>query len=306
MRAVAVVFTLSWALVVVACGPDLGTCDEPTARKLVYLNGVPYTEGQALIHQSCSASLCHAESATATSRNGAPHGLNFDLSPMTKASTAENLVVLQRGVNRIRDEAEEIWAIIESGEMPPGKAGDLPDLPFYRDVAATVPANLAAVDIAESRQLVRNWLACSAPVVAATTDSPQAAAVVSASIGAVVDPGQATIQPNFASIFDFLLGPSCASCHRAAGPYAALGLDFTSADTSFATLVSKPAAMAGGGMCGGMNRQHVVPRDCANSLLWQKLQATVPCGAPMPLGGPPPSEEARKAVCDWITAGAAR
>src|SRR5262245_38153520 len=80
MRGVSVVLVLSsWAMS--ACGPDLGTCDMAKATApLVYLNGVPYTEGQALIYQNCAGSQCHAASAVGVSRTGAPHGLNFDVS----------------------------------------------------------------------------------------------------------------------------------------------------------------------------------------------------------------------------------
>jgi len=170
MRAAVVVVTLCSA--VVACGPDLGTCDMTAAIKPAYLGGIPYVEGQALVHQSCAGSQCHAARATGLARTGAPHGLDLDVAPLTKASTADDLLTLQAGVNRIRDEAEEIWAVIDSGEMPPFPAGDRADLPWYSDAAGTTPAMLTGLDLTEAREKVRNWLACAAPVVAATTDSP--------------------------------------------------------------------------------------------------------------------------------------
>lgn len=300
MRAVAVVMMLmmtSWA--VVGCGSDLGQCDLPRAQKMVYLNGIPYTEGQALMHQSCAGGLCHAQSATGDSRVGAPHGLDFDVVPMNKSSTPANLAVLQKGVSTIRDEAAEIWSEVDDGTMPPGEAGDRPDLPWKLDKEGTTDAMLTGVDLDGARDTLRNWLACAAPIIAATTDSPLRDAA--APLGASAEPGESTIEATLPSIFEKLLVQQCQVCHKAGGVFPSI--DFTSVDTSFDTLVGKDAAAAGA--CGG--RKLVVPNDCQNSLLWQKIQpmGTVPlCGTTMPQGGDVPDEMTRNAVCDWINAGA--
>ena len=305
MRAAVVVVMLCSA--VVACGPDLGNCDLPAAQKMVYLNGIPYVEGQALIHQSCAGSFCHAAGATGAARSGAPHGLDFDVAPMTKDSTATSLTVLQRGVNRVRDEAEELWSIIETGEMPPGEAGDRPDLAWTWDAAGTMPAMLTAVDLDEARQKVRNWLACAAPVVAATTDSPQAAQVRALNLGAVEMPGTVNVGATFDSIYTSLL-VGCESCHRAASPFPNQALNFSTADAAFMTLVGKDAFSGAAAECAGSKL--VIAGNCVDSLLYQKLlpegMQKNACGAPMPLTGMPATDAQRKAVCDWINAGAAR
>jgi cytochrome c5 len=297
MRVVAVVLTLSWA--VVACEVDLGTCDMTAATKVAYLNGTPYHEGQALVNASCAGGTCHASGATGAGRNGAPHGLNFDVQPLTKSSTAADVSVLKAGLTEIRAEASELWALIDEGEMPPGKVGERPPPALYSDMGGTLK-----VDLANSKEKVRNWLACQAPIVAGTTDSAVMADAMA--LGKVVPPGTAAIAANFASIYDNLL-TTCTACHSAVGTYKQLVLDFASRDAAFATLVNKIAVTGSGGMCSG--RTLVKPMDCKNSLLYQKLAATgAPelCGASMPFGAPMVSADVAKAVCDWIDAGAAK
>ncbi|HKU43850.1 MAG TPA: hypothetical protein VJR89_37075 [Polyangiales bacterium] len=306
MRGVSLVLVLavfeSWAMS--ACGPDLGTCDMDAAKKAVYLNGVPYTEGQALIYQNCAGSQCHAASAVGASRTGAPHGLDFDVSPMDKTSTADKVPVLQAGIGNVRDEADELWQQVDSGKMPPGKAGDRPDLP-WTDVTGTVNVMLTGLDLAEARDKVRNWLACAAPIYAATSDSPQKDAVMA--LGAVGDPGTPpSVGPSWSSVYTNVLS-SCGSCHNPSSPFSNQALDLSNKDTAYMQLVGKMAFSGSGAMCSG--RTFVIPKDCQNSLLYQKLQPKGAvanlCGMPMPYGSPDPVPEAqRKAVCDWITAGA--
>jgi hypothetical protein len=303
MRAVFVVLAVSSA--VVACGPDLGTCDIDAAKEVVYLNGAPFVVGQALVYQSCAGSTCHASSAVGKGRTGAPHGLNFDVQPLTKSSTAKDLDVLRSGINEVRNEADELWSVIDSGEMPPGKAGDRPDLAWYSDAAGTTQAMLTGLDLADARDKVRNWLACQAPIVAATSDSTLATGAMRMQLGSVVMQGKPTIGPNFQSIYDNLL-TTCTTCHSATGAYKNLGLDFTTKDSAYMTLVNKNAFAGSGGMC--MGRTLVKPMDCQSSLLYQKLAfatgSSQLCGMSMPYGAAMVSSDVQKAVCDWIAAGA--
>jgi hypothetical protein len=303
MRARFVCLVVSWA--VVACGPDLGTCDMDAAKKIVFLDGTPYTEGQALTYQSCAGSTCHASRAVGDGRTGAPHGLNFDVQPLTKSATVEDLRVLRSGINEVRNEAEELWSAIDGGEMPPGKAGDRPDLAWYSDAAGTTPAMLTGLDLAEARDNVRNWLACQAPIVAATSDSPLAQQAKRMMLGAVLDPGTSTIGTTFQSIYDNLL-TTCTACHGATSPYKNQALNFSTKDAAFASLVGKNAFDMTDAKCKG--RKLVTPGDCEMSLLYQKLSLTKGsadlCGDPMPLTGSMVSAATQKAVCDWIMAGA--
>jgi hypothetical protein len=304
MRAAFVVFVMS--LGVVACGPDLGNCDMKAATKVVFLGGTPYVEGQALVYQSCAGSTCHASAAVGAGRTGAPHGLNFDVQPLTKSSSAKDLEILRSGINKVRGEADELWSVIDSGEMPPGKAGDRPDLPWFADAAGTMDAMLTGLDLAEARDKVRNWLACQAPIVAATTDSPYASQAKSMQLGSVMSAGVTTIKgTTFQSIYDNVL-ITCVACHGATSPYKNQALNFSTKDAAYMSLVGKSAFAGTDAQCSG--RTLVTKGDCMTSLLYQKLTlakgSAELCGEPMPLTGPKISDEAQKAVCDWITAGA--
>jgi hypothetical protein len=304
MRAAAfVVFVMS--LSVVACGPDLGNCDMEAAKTRVFLNGTPFVEGQALLYQSCAGTTCHASGAVGEGRTGAPHGLNIDVQPLTKSATAADLNILRAGINEVRGEADELWAVIDSGKMPPGKVGDRPDLPWFSDAAGTTSAMLTGLDLSEARDKVRNWLACQAPIVAATSDSPLAAQAKSMLLGSVMVPGVSPINGTFQSIYDNLL-TTCRDCHGPTSPYKNQALNFSTKDTAYMSLVGKSAFAGAQAECSG--RTLVTKGDCTTSLLYQKLSlATVAaglCGAPMPLTGSMISAAAQKAVCDWITAGA--
>jgi hypothetical protein len=302
MRVVSLVLVLS-SWLVSACSPDLGTCDMDKAKTIVYLNGVPYVEGQALIYQSCAGTQCHASAAEGTARTGAPHGLNFDVQPIDKTSMEAAVPVLESGIGEVRDEAEDLWGVIDSGAMPPGKAGERNDLP-WTDSTGTMNVMLTGLDLAEARDKVRNWLACAAPIVSATSDAPLKNEV--AGLGRVEDPGTPpAIMATFTSVYTNVLA-GCSSCHSASSPYPNQALDLSNKDTAYMQLVDKPAFSGSGNAC--MGRTLVKTSDCQNSLLYQKLspKGSIPglCGAPMPLVGNPVSADSLKSVCDWINAGA--
>jgi hypothetical protein len=298
-------FALAFASVVSGCGPDLGMCDKEAAERVVYLSdGTPYFEGQAIVHQSCAGSFCHANGAVGAARSGVPHGLNFDVQPVGMQSTPENLTALRNGIATIREEKDELYALVESGEMPPGDAGERPGLTWRTDKEGTIDALLPGVTSEAGKDKVRNWLACGAPLVSGTTDSPQAGSA--ALIGLVRDSGKVTTTGTFDSVYDGIFA-GCVSCHGPGTPFATTqALDLSTKDLAFAGLVNKDAFATGA--CAG--RKLVVPGSCETSLLYQKLlpagQAQNLCGAPMPLGGTPIGAAQLAAVCDWIKAGATR
>jgi len=126
-------------------------------------------------------------------------------------------------------------------------------------------------------------------------------------LGAVQPTGTATILPTFDSIYSNLLTTS-ATCHGATMSFPGQSLNLSTADAAYAALVRQPAYATG--ECKGSTL--VVPSDCENSLLYQKLlpegMQRNACGAPMPYptGQPPTPAATIQAVCDWITAGAMR
>jgi len=154
------VMSILWCLAMIGCRPDLGECDMPTARLVVYsaLDGSPSYAGQALLQGSCGdGSFCHAERAS--DRFGAPADLDFDLG---LARDDAGLERLRRGQRHVYENRYGIMAAIEDGSMPPGDAGE-------RVASLGTPyLDLPPLSSSSGRSIVRNWLACGVPVVERT------------------------------------------------------------------------------------------------------------------------------------------
>jgi hypothetical protein len=282
------------ATVLIGCGPDLGQCDLPAAKTVVYSpQGTPYYAGQALVQQSCTG--CHGSASTEAVRKGAPHGLNFNVGGLSAVSTPADVASARESLGKIKDEADEMYGQIESGNMPPpSPAGDSPAQAWK--LADGTNANLPDVRTDVGKSTVRNWLSCGAPVVAGATG-----AVADAStIGDVLPPGKATaVDATFTSVFTGVLSGSCGGCHNTAAAMA--GLDLSTPAIAYAALVNKDASASSA--CAGKGKL-IVPGNCESSILYSKLSATPVCGSPMPLGGEPIGAAARDALCSWIKAGA--
>lgn len=166
------------------CSTDLGECDEEAARAVVYdEEGLPAYEGQALVQVSCgNGSFCHAARARGEARYGAPAGLDFDvaLAGASEASVAR----LANGKRNVEEWAQEIYGEVERGTMPPwGEATLVPhaNLPRFRRVAADgTVERLPHVDSFEGLGILKNWLACGAPVVERTEGTTTVGDVVPA------------------------------------------------------------------------------------------------------------------------------
>lgn len=149
------------------CAPEVGECDPEAATQLFYTAdeaALPAYGGQALLHASCGAgSFCHSETAEGAGRYGAPAGTDYDLG---LAETAEQTELLRRGLARLRRDQAEIWRQVHEDWMPPGEVG--------AEVGALGPAyqGLPVIYSPEGKEMVRNWLACGAPVVERTTPRP--------------------------------------------------------------------------------------------------------------------------------------
>lgn len=180
------------------CRPDLGECDEARARTVVYTDdiyGWPAYEGQALVESSCGgrSGECHSSIAEGASRHGAPAGLDFDLTVLNAATATASTDALAHGQLQTYKYRYDIVRQVEAGSMPPGSAG-----------AAFVSGNtyyygLPSIDSAEGRSILRNWLACGAPVVERT--EPLA---VPTTVGAVV-----SVRPCPDPMTDACGGASC-------------------------------------------------------------------------------------------------
>jgi hypothetical protein len=290
---VAPVFVLALA----SCEADLGTCNMTAATDIVYAaDGTPYYPGQAIVQQSCAGGFCHASGAVDANRFGAPHGLNFDVVPLTATATESQLSVLHAGISKVRDEANDMWGQIDADTMPPGDKGKrMPQ--SWTD--GTNPVDLD-IQNATGKATVRNWLACGAPIVAGVTGAPAQAMALGN-----IEPGKTiTVGPTFDSVYTSILKGTCISCHvKGTAFYGQTPMDFSTEATAYATLVNQDASTTGS--CTGKGKL-VVPGDCAHSLIWEKLAATTPavCGSPMPLGMAAIADSARQGLCDWINAGA--
>jgi hypothetical protein len=307
----------SWILiscgVLAGCGTDLGECDSLVAERVVYSpEGVPYYEGQALVRQSCASAFCHTAGATGDQRKGVPHGLDFDVAVLTVQSLESDVIRLRKGVTAIRDEAEEIYSQVESGAMPPGKEGEAAraNIAWKAQTAmgSLIDALLPDVASKDGTELLRNWLACGAPVISATSDAPPALLAEATKFG---DTGQSLgtlVEPTFESIFANVFEGECRACHISGGPYSNdQSVEFDDLDHAYDSIVG-PNAFSGGS-CDGRGAL-IVPGDCEGSLLYQKLlpegETMNPCGDPMPLGGDPLSADTLAAICEWIDTGADR
>jgi hypothetical protein len=166
------VLVAACAAAVAGCGTDLGECDMMALGGSNVQGMLAPHSGQKLINNSCAGGTCHSELAEGKARSGAPAGLNFDVVPMDN-STVEVARALRAG-NNVHDEAEEMWALIEGGDMPPeGKR--------------------AALNGAD-KETVRNWLACGAEIVAAPAQT-------------------GPVPPDLPSIHAALSGMACQACH---------------------------------------------------------------------------------------------
>lgn len=351
---------------------DLGECNldgvtedgaplpGPAALDLVYssIDGRPMFEGQALVQASCgNGSFCHSPSAVGSARIGAPAGLDFDvqlactdpsvdptctnLQPCEGADAqspyCERLERLQSNQGRTASWGGDIMNEIRDGTMPPGAAGaQVQDAtPWIRRDLTELP-RLATK---EGRDIVRNWLACAAPVVARTevAPTPQLELAPCQSLEdeiCIYSGPQADLpDPTWSSIYWSLIFPQCVVCHGpansnvdpnpenpfengtipgGASPQGLAALDLTGSDPtdtsnwaseSHGALVNVPASAAGECEGQGIN---VIPNDAAGSLMIQKMRAVQTCGGEMPLGaGTQTISNAVIAVVEeWINTGA--
>lgn len=284
---------------------DLGVCDQGLATAVYYQDGIglPMYGGQALVYASCGrGAFCHTEGARGPARYGVAAGLDFVMEP-DKGGTeviADALARLRRAQHTTYEERENLYERVASGQMPPGGAAQRETVDGSPVRFHGAPGPLPAINTSAAREILRNWLACGAPVVERT--APLASGAGS-TVGDVVscEDGTATSclcpGPTFTSIYDVLLAPQCGSvCHTPDVPtqFARNQLDLSTRERAYANLVglaTPPTGVAAmGSDCGGASRRRVVPGDPAHSLLVNKLENCDPTQPRMGVTGP--------AVCD--------
>jgi hypothetical protein len=353
------------------CKRDLGECnldgqtpdgrpiEGPAAFDIAYRfsDGLPMYEGQALVQTTCGAGqFCHSPAAVGANRIGVPAGLNFDVElactdesldalctqPIDSCEGGQTDTVYCQRLKRLHDNQNQInsWAEgmiqeMRAGAMPPGEAGrTVRDRRQWIRNADGQP--LPPIESDEAQEIVRNWLACQAPVIARTelppSDNLQLTLCdsVDDEICIYNGPQGDLPEPTWSSIYWSLMFTQCVICH---GPtnnnvdqnpsnplggqipggldsdgLAALNLtgsntmDTTNWPTESWSAVVDALAADPPGACTGLGTI-VIPNDSTNSIMVQKISATQTCGDPMPLGGSV-SVPLIQVVEEWINMGA--
>jgi hypothetical protein len=228
---------------------------------------------------------------------------------------------------------------MRAGAMPPGEAGrDVRDLRLWIRNSDGKP--LPPIESSEAQEIVRNWLACQAPVVARTelssaeADELTPCPSIDGEICIYSGPSEPP-DPEWSEIYWSIMFTECVVCHGppndttddpnpdnplggeipGGGSMAGLAaLNLTGVDTMDTTnwpteswsavvdvLAANPGECAGDGTI-------VIPNDPAGSIMIQKLRAMQTCGTEMPpdppMGLQTISEPLVRVVEAWIDLGA--
>lgn len=356
---------------VLGCKRDLGECnldgqttdgrpiDGPAAFDIAYRfdDGLPMYEGQALVQTTCGAGqFCHSPAAVGADRIGAPAGLNFDvdlactdvsqdpscLQPIescdggqTDTAYCDRLTNLRNNQNQVNRWADGMIQEMRAGAMPPGEAGrDVRDRRQWIRNSDGRP--LPPIESGEAQEIVRNWLACEAPVIARTEISATTQLTPCPSIDGEIciysGPQGDLPEATWDDIYWSVMFTRCVDCHgpdndnvdqNPNNPFedgripgglsdaALLALDLTGAsttDTSNWAFESHSAVVGvlayDQGDCAGAGTI-VIPENSAGSLMIQKMRAMPEeiCGDSMP-PGQRLSEPIILVVEEWINDGA--
>lgn len=313
------------------CGSDLGKCDpnDLNNARTVVVNGEGQAiyAGQAVLNDSCAAGRCHSSSAKGAARLGAPAGLDFDLEPAPVVPAGPGgmasvgLILDSVALSRLRshqrivfDEREEIWEQVDDGLMPPDGVGEA-----YRRVTlgrkpvvsgttcARGTEEVSPIGTSSTKAILRQWLACGAPVVEASNAAIAASELRKSPAGIPGTVGQQMPfcescdgPTTFGQIYDNVLEPSCVVCHNAK---IKLGnLDLEGAEVAYDALTMTS------GQTMNCKVPFVVPQKPEESYIIAKMGGSdiskLPlCGSPMPQGSPPLSCGLQQ-LARWIKDGA--
>jgi hypothetical protein len=293
----------------VGCEGEVGPCVSDTeSRRVVYdAFGAPAFEGQALMITSCGyGAFCHSPEIDDERRFGAPVGLEYDVRLAGYDGTIDRAELdrMTEMRTRVYEHRRSIWAQVASANMPiDGAVGELvgESAPvYYRELPDTP---MATLDTEDGREVLRNWLACGAPVVERTApvDDPSYEPT-----GWIVDPIEVEpLEANWNNIYTRLIEPRCngGPCH---GASEAGELNLEGDAEALAALLN---VASDGEECGETGARLIVPGDPDASLFVHKLSGRDAAGEPvcgrlMPIGASRLSEPSLQAVRDWIAGGA--
>jgi len=306
---------LASSLTALGCGEDVGACkSEKEGRETVLVNNTVQYAGQAIINQSCANNICHSSAVKGEARNGAPAGLDFNLRPATADGedetedgttiatlTDSDLAGLRKRQRKVVEQRNRIWQQVRDGLMPPpGMFAQFRKLArvFFTDESelctGVQSTSFAPITAGESQEVLREWLACGAPIVETNTELVTKREVGTIgyqypSCGGELPEGN-TLEAVQARIFDVY----CADCHPDMSDP-----DLRSVEASFASLLEDDSEICDG-------KPYVTKGDSSASYLYDLVSKDDPgCHARMPLGGEL-SEEEMQLIKDWIDEGALR
>ena len=281
-------------------------------RDTVLAGGQVVYGGQAILNRTCAGG-CHSSSATGDNRHGVPAGLDFDLMPVdqedvagTKKSgdrtvvklTGSQIAGLRARQKKIVEQRNLIWQQIEDGLMPPsGGFESMMTNIFASSEKTPCKRGTPYTEMSQvrTREVLRNWLACGAPLV--ETNSTKI-------VPTVATPGTAGYQYRVCepetevitleTLFSNTLS-QCGGCHNQ--PIGTPPPRFTSLEVFATTLLE-------GKGCSG--KPFVTPYKPEESYLLDRLKGADP-DCPLSTIMPPGdmlTERGIAQVTAWITAGA--
>ncbi|MET0341302.1 MAG: hypothetical protein ABW252_09875 [Polyangiales bacterium] len=319
-----IAFLVPVSLYVMGCGEDLGACDTTTkGRDTVLVGSVVQYGGQAILNSACANGTCHSSSATGASRFGAPAYLDFDLTPVDESEargedendrgdaivrlTNKQMVELRSRQALVLSERNTIWQQLRDGLMPPrGAFAAYRELKSIFDSSESEPCTKSKrygnTSDGNAQEVLRNWLACGAPIVEVNASVVQKNAAIGETGfqypmcggGDSVDDGEPGIIVSLETLLD--TGPLgyCTSCHPTASPP-----DLKTVAGAAMSIDSDEV------VCNG--KPLVTKGNPEQSFLYDVLSKDTPgCNVRrMPIGAKLPADQLRL-VRDWIAAGAPR
>lgn len=316
------------------CGEEVGPCDAPIeGEDTVLYNSTVQFGGQAIMNKACAS--CHSSNAKGKARGGAPAGLDFDLYPVdpesaeavepgvTTNDAGQPIIKLKRAgwsglrerQRRIFEERNLIWQQVKDGLMPP------PDRSVFGQLQSIIGTNNrqpcqmdvgAYQNLSEksSRDVLRKWLACGAPIVEINSDkiasdkdnasypdagfTPSAGIVGYQYLSCEDSDGGAGGVVTFEALYEKVISQSCVRCHGDGQEPA-----FSTIDEAY-VLFTGPT----GAKCNG--RSLVKPGDAAQSYLYDLVSKSYPgCSSRMPTDFPLSTADQRMFAA-WINGGALR
>jgi cytochrome c553 len=318
------------------CGEEVGPCDAPIdGEDTVLFNSTVQFGGQAIMNKACAG--CHSSGAKGKARGGAPAGLDFDLYPVDPDSAevvesgvstndaGQPIIKLKRAgwsglrerQRRIFEERNLIWQQVKDGLMPPPDRSVFGQLQSIVGTSNRQPCQMdvgAYSNLSEksSRDVLRKWLACGAPIVEINSDKiaadkdnasyPDAGFTPSAGIVGYQylscdgsDGGTGSVI-TFEDVYEKIIATSCLDCHSQSGQQTP---NLDGVDKAHTALVGDKNAHCNG-------KPYVKAGDSAQSYLYELVSQTPNCSNMTRMPTIPLSSADQKMIADWIKGGALR